>query len=158
MTTKEIMEIVLGAAAVLVLVVLLVALIAPTFDKDEKTAESYLSTLKKEIAKADDGEVGGFDMMTTRTGETRFFVVYFGDGIRVEDGEGESELVFISLKENKNHICGCYLKYEANEAECFACEDLKYPASYKKESSFVIYSSEPVYKIKKVDGVYEFSK
>ena len=80
-TTKEILEVVLGAAAVLV--VLAGALIWSNFDRDEKTTESYLDTLEKEIAKADDGKVGSFDMLTAREEETMFFVVYFGDGIVV---------------------------------------------------------------------------
>ena len=153
-TTKEILEVVLAAAAVLVLIVLAVALIWSSFDRDKETAKSYMETLKKEIARADDGKVGDFDMVTTREGETRFFVVYFGEGIVVPwDGMG-----FRSVRENKNHICVCYLKNDAKKTECPVCEDLKYPASYGKEGSFIIYSADSVFTIKKGDGVYVFSK
>ena len=122
LTTKEIMEIILGAAAFLILAVFLYQLISPNFDRGDETAKSYFSNFNEQVAVADSGEVGLFSIWLpeNKKEKRKFYMVYFGN--RSSYGVG---IKFYSLGDNLNHICVCSL--EGKETNCNSCENLKYP-------------------------------
>lgn len=119
---REFMELVLAGAVIVILVWLMWSLIAPSFDKDKETAESYMKTLKSKIAKADAGNVGEFEIWQPEEKKgIHFFLVYFGEAQRFGD--------FLSIGNHENRICICYIK--DSESTCDSCFDLKNPAKDK---------------------------
>ena len=73
--THEILELILAAAGIIILVILLYQLFMPKFDKNEESAKSFFEQLKKEIARADSGEIGEFKIW----GNANIFLLYFLD-------------------------------------------------------------------------------
>ena len=123
-TITQILSLVLGVASTVIIIILMISILSPNFDKGEKTAEGYFDTFMEQVEVANDGEVGEFSLwqkQETGTDKRIYYLVYFGDKYRYEvDGED-----FVSLGVNENHICVCYL-YE-KETYCNYCEDLKFP-------------------------------
>ncbi len=150
-TTKEIVEIVLGAAAVFVLIILMYSLFVGNFDKDEETAKSYLKTLKREILVADGGGVGSFDMLSLGDTTVSFHLVYFGDKIGLKL---DKDYTFRSVGNHKNHACVCYLR--DGEAHCPSCEDFDSPMVFRTNVNWPIRDHEDAWKIEKNGDVYEF--
>ena len=99
LTTKEIIEIILGAAVVFVMVVLLYALISPVFDKMDETTKSYFESVEEVI---EDGG-GTFSMWQTVEEGKEFYLVYFQNRSSLE-----IRRKFYSLGNNVNHVCVCY--------------------------------------------------
>jgi len=152
-TTKEIVEILLGAAAVFVLIFLMYSLLAPTFDKDDETAKSYLKTLKREIGVADSGKEGSFDMLNLGDDKVKFYLVYFGEKIRVKLDDNYD---FKSVGSRKNHACVCYWRKE--KVFCPACEDFDIPILQRVRDvgdAWFIYGSDSAWKIRR-DGDYYY--
>ena len=146
LTTKEIMEIVLGGAATLLLVVLLYNLIAPNFDKTEETAKSYFDSFEDAVAVADSGGTGSFEMwMPTRKDSKKYFLIYFGRGSRF----GKAPDVYTSFGDNVNHVCVCY--WEGLDV-CRYCRNLNYPAVLVEgEEQWAITAGEKIEITKKGD-------
>ncbi|MEI6058278.1 MAG: hypothetical protein WCP89_00750 [archaeon] len=121
--TKEIIELVLAAAAVIVVIWLLWSLISPEFNKEQKAAEAYMSTLQEEIGKVDGGaEFGTFSLWQPKL-DVR--LLYFGDGIVVK----VDDLTYRTGGLKKNQICFCYLK--SKDWICNICSALNYPIQSK---------------------------
>ncbi|MFH1238321.1 MAG: hypothetical protein ABIH79_00240 [archaeon] len=157
LTTKEILEIILGAAAFLLLAVLLYNLISPNFDKGEETAESYFGSFKEQIVVADSGGVGSFSIWSPEDKEEKrnFYLVYFGSS-----SSYGNELKFYSLGDNLNHLCLC--SREKDGSECGYCNNLEYPVfavglSVDKDGRWAIGVGEKI-EITKGDEVYEVRK
>lgn len=125
MTTKEILEIVLGGAIVLVLLVLLYNLISPNFDVGDETSKAYFDSLEDQIAVADSDSVGSFSiwMLADEDDEREFFLVYFGN----TSSFGSGERRFYSLEDNLNHLCIC--SWEDGDSKCSYCMNLKLPVA-----------------------------
>lgn len=126
MMTKEVMEVVLGGAVVLVLLFLLYNLIAPNFDKGDETMDAYLNSLKDQIAVADDEGVGSFSIWQPVDDDEKkeFYLVYFGN----HSSFGVSPRKFYSLGNNLNTICVC--SWTKDESSCGACENLEFPVLF----------------------------
>ncbi|MBU3923391.1 MAG: hypothetical protein KJ592_00580 [Nanoarchaeota archaeon] len=140
---KEIVEIVLGAVAVFVMVMLLYNLIAPNFDKGEKTSESYLNSFKDEVAVADAGGVGRFSIWQPEK-EIKYFLVYFGS----KSGVGN----FKSYGEHENQVCVCYVK--GGKSSCSFCKDLdRLAVKDGEEEKWAVGFGEEIY-VGVVDGNY----
>lgn len=113
-----------AVAMVFVLLVFIFNLFAPSFDKDDKTAESYFKTLNRAIETADSGGEGDFFMMDDGDTKLEFYLVYFG---RIASfGEGRN---FVRSKEGNKIICVCYRK-GGGESVCNYCENLKLGVNY----------------------------
>lgn len=157
LTTKEILEIILGAAVFLVLAVFLYQLISPNFNKGDETVKSYFNNFKDQVAVADSGGVGSFSIWQpeNKQGKREFYLVYFGSSSSY--GEG---VKFYSLGNNLNTICVCSL--EDRDTNCNSCENLKYPVSPVGLSEddygrWAIGVGEKI-KIVRKGGVYEIRK
>ena len=150
-TTKEILEVLLAAAAVFVLIFLMYSLFVGSFDKDDETAKSYLKTLKREIGVADSGKNGSFDMLNLGNSEVKFYLVYFGERISVKLKDGKD---FKSVGNHENHACVCYRK--GDELSCVACEDFDYSFKDDSDDGWFIGEDEDAWKIKKDGERYVF--
>jgi hypothetical protein len=116
---KEIIELALGAAAVFVLAILLYGLIAPNFDKVDKSAEGYFDAFVEEVGVVKNGGVGRFSIwQLEEKSDVKFYLVYFGEGVSYENK-------FYSFGDNNNHVCVCY---DDEETKCNYCMDLEKPA------------------------------
>ncbi len=147
LTTGEILEIVLSAGAVLVVALLFYRLLAPSFDVNEKTAESYRDSFLAQVAVADSGSSGEFSIW--QVGEKdNFYLVYFGDKKSVAGK-------FYCLDNNVNKFCVCY--GEKNKYECPSCEELRYSASMDGSLSWVLNPTDNV-EIKLNGDVYGVAK
>ena len=120
--SKNTLELILGGAIVLLLLVLLYNLIAPTFNVGDETAKSYFDSLEKEIALADSDKIGSFHMWQPEDKDDKreFFLVYFGN-----HSSFGTNLKFYSLGDNLNRICICYI--EDGVDNCKYCRNLAFP-------------------------------
>ena len=156
MTTKEILEILLGGAVVLLMLMLLYNLIAPNFNTGDETMKAYFDGFEKQIAVADLDKVGAFSIwLPADEGESReFYLVYFGDQSRATYGEKE----FFSFGENVRQVCIC--SWEDSKDKCQYCKSLDLPVAgdYFSEMGYapmVFGLGDKVRITKKVDR-YEF--
>ena len=117
LTTTEIVEIVLGVAAVFAMAVLLYALISPGFDKVDETAESYFDSFEGVI---DDGG-GSFLMWQPEEKGKKFYLIYFKNKPSFTVGKQQ----FFSLGNHVNHVCVCY--WDGDDSKCDYCKDLNKP-------------------------------
>jgi len=125
-TITQILGLVLGVASAVIIIILMVSILSPSFDKGEETAKGYFKSFMSQIEVANNDEVGEFSMWQAReagTNARRYFLVYFADGYKHnEDGKD-----FASFEINENHICLCYT-YD-DESHCNYCENLKFPVN-----------------------------
>jgi hypothetical protein len=119
LSTKEILEIVLATACILILVLLLYNLIAPDYDKTEKTSESYFKNFEEAIDIADKGGTGSFSIWQEDK-SAKYYLVYFEKKISFNEGD----LVFSSAGINENHICVCST---SEKNICNFCKNLNLP-------------------------------
>lgn len=163
---ENLVGLILAVAMVFVLLVFMFNLFAPSFDKDDKTAESYFKTLSRAVETADSGGGGDFFMMDDGGSELTFYLVYFGDVASFENHNRN----FARSKQGENVICVCYWK--GGNVVCNYCENLKLPArciSIKKADEknsqvtsvkinpWVIKEGQRI-KIVKKEGHYEFTE
>ncbi|MFH1522027.1 MAG: hypothetical protein ABIF18_03640 [archaeon] len=147
---SNLIGLILSVAVVAVLLILLFNLFAPSFDKGEKTAESYFKTLERAIETADSEGKGDFFIMENEKED--YYLVYFKNIASFE----EVNRNFFRSKQGESVICVCY--WRGLEATCNYCEDLKLPARYgEKEGRWVIGEGERI-KISKREGIYDFVK
>jgi len=116
LTTKEILEIILAVAVVLVMAFLLYKLISPSFNVVDETAKSYFESFEKVI---EDGG-GSFSMWQAEEEGKEFYLVYFQNRTSFKMRRS-----FYSLGENVNHVCVCY--WEGGDAKCESCGNLDMP-------------------------------
>jgi len=130
--TKELLELLIGAAAIVILIWLLVALIEPNFDKDKETAKNYFDSLKNAIEEINDAGVGeSTEFSIWLNNENKFYLVYFNNNRRYEiKGIKESYLP----EKGENLLCICYVEentFSKNELSC----DNNYCIDLDKEGS-----------------------
>ena len=157
---------IMAVAGVFLLLVLLFNLFAPSFDRTDKTAESYFKTLNRAIETADSGGNGEFFMMDEGDNKLEFYLTYFGSIASFKE-----DRIFARSKEGEKIICVCYWKGSGNSV-CDYCEELKLPVKYVsvkeadegnpqittgKISPWVIRENERII-ITKKEGYYEFAK
>lgn len=123
LTTEEILKLILAAAGIFLLVFLMYKLISPNFNKNDETAKSYLDTLKKEIAKADAGQVGEFNMWQANG---HVGIVYFGNKSYFTDSAGHK----FFHSSSQNTICACVV----GTATCKECINLNHNLNRKNET------------------------
>ena len=155
---------IIAIAVVIVLLILLFNLFAPSFDRTDKAAESYFESLERAIETADDGGKGEFFMMENENEE--FYLVYFGGVASFEE-----DRTFARSKGGDKIICVCYWKGSGSSV-CNYCEELELPVKYisvkeadgespqvtsVKISPWVIKAGERII-ITKKEGYYEFAK
>ena len=157
LTTKEIIEIILGAAAFLLLAFFLYQLISPNFNKEDETAKSYLNNFVEQMAIADSDTVSTFLIWQSESKKAKvsFHLVYFGN----HSSYGK-QVKFYSLGDNLNRACICSL--EDGETKCDECKNLNYPilaTSLSKEDygSWIVNVGEKI-EITKKEGFYEVKK
>jgi hypothetical protein len=122
--TKELLELILGVAAVVILIILLVKLFTPAFNIDDETAKSYLDVLEKSL---EDLEVGGAVDFNLWGGEPK--MVYFGERVRVSLGADN----FTVSGYGENRLCFCYEREPGTqEWLCNSCFSLEHPAYFSK--------------------------
>ncbi len=149
---KNLVGLILSVAIVFVLLVLLFNLFAPSFDKDDKTAESYFKTLNRAIKTADSEGEGDFFMMDDGDSKLEFYLVYFGSVVSFKEDRN-----FIRSKQGDKVICVCYWR-GIGEGVCSYCEDLKLPVKCDKDIK-VVKAGERIKIKKSKDGeYYEFTK
>ena len=147
---NNLIGLILSVAIVFVLLVLLFNLFAPSFDKTDKTAESYFETLDRAIKTADGGGIGEFFMMNDGDSKLEFYLVYFGSVASFEE-----DRTFARSKSGDKIICVCYWRGIGNGV-CNYCEELKLPVKCDKDVK-VVKEGERIIIIKK-EGYYEFTK
>jgi len=95
---KNLLGLIIAAAAVFILSTLLFKLIAPPMDEDRLTLESYMNSLRLAIADADNAGVGEFSVLILPSEdihEKEYFMVYFGNSNLIDYlGESDSRLLF----------------------------------------------------------------
>ncbi len=142
---KEMIEFLIAVGAVVVLALLLFNIFSPSFDRDKKTAESYLKMFKGEILRADSGNTGVFSILNLSDKDTDFYLVYFDKKVTVNnvDAKNEKEKIsFFSMGKHENHICVCYREYEESETFCPSCLDLDYPVNLYGWDSWIRWSGD----------------
>jgi hypothetical protein len=153
MLFKELIELLLGIGAVIILVLLMVSLFGSSYEKLDKGAKGLFNTLEEQIAIANEGGEGEFAIWQEKDEDDKgFFLVYFGGEFRYNTYNKES---FISTG-GDNTLCVCY--WDGEEGTCDYCEELKYPIIFNgEEKLWVIQSGERI-SIKKGDEQYEVFK
>lgn len=122
---KNLIELIMAVAGVFLLVTLMVFLFSPSFDKEDKSSESYFNGLKDAVGLANSGSQGEFFMMDMGDEDVDFYLVYFGG---VSSFEDSSYGKFSYLGSGRNAICICYKKGDVSM--CRYCEDLRLPIDY----------------------------
>ena len=125
--TKEFIELILGAAGALILILLLWYLISPTWDKREEAARSYFNTLEEAIEDADDGGVGRI----SRWDNLNVYIVYFGHKLRHDRERSNRKMKFIAPNRGNNQVCVCYYAGGKDDDEyekynCGFCMELEH--------------------------------
>lgn len=154
LTTRELIELILAAAFIIVLVILAARLLAPFFDVGDETAESYMDTLVQEMGIARNDGIGEFFIWDIDTGDsTTYHLVYFGEKVIVRD-----EIANFTSDGLDNNICICSVFDE--KSRCNNCVALDFPSRIEggSEEGFVISKGERVAIEFTEDESYEFRK
>ncbi len=130
LTTKEIIELILGAAAIFVLVMLVTSILNSQWDKDEEIAKGYLDMLNSELEIAEQGGTGLFSIYESHED---FVFVYFGSRTAVYV---TGKNYFKQDDIMKHSACMCIEKEEGPKEAggrtfwyCEYCDSLDYPIS-----------------------------
>lgn len=143
---NEFIELILATACIIGMIFLLYNLIAPSFDKNDKTAEAYLNYFVEAVDAADKTGTGTFSIW--QEDNVKFYLVYFGNKINLEIGG----LKFNSVGNNKNHICVCYGE------QCSRCTNLDYPVKFNDEGNSAELIRGLNLEVKKAGGFYIISR
>lgn len=157
LTTKEILELILGAAVFVLLAVFLYQLISPNFEASDESAEGYFDSFVEAVGVADSGGVGVFSIWLPggREEDRKFYLVYFGNSSSYGIG-----LNFYSLGNNLNHVCVC--SSENGDTSCDYCKNLRHPISVvglseDEKGRWAIGTGEKIEVVLK-EGIYEVRK
>ena len=155
LTTKEIMEIILAAAVVLVLAFLLYRLISPSFDYNEEAAKSYYDSFEEVMAEGG----GSFLMWQPEKEGVEFYLAYFHNDPSFFLTRGKNPVIvrkFESFGNNVNHVCVCY--WDGKSMKCNYCSDLDMPLvkDGKEGEAWVLMVGEEI-KITKGEDCYNVS-
>jgi hypothetical protein len=102
--TKEILELILAVAVLIVIGILLFNMFGPKPNQDKEAAKSLFEALKKAVSEAD---AGGSEFKVW--GNDNIRGAYFGN-IHIFSGPDEKESTLYKSKHNYDHaICMCYI-------------------------------------------------
>jgi hypothetical protein len=145
MVSENVIGLILAAAVTFILILLMISLFSPTFNKGKEGAESYFDSLENAINEVDDVGRSSFFMLDLSDEELEFYLVYFGEAF-----------VFVNdLKEfvrspRDGSLCVCYEQGE--KVLCDDCVDLDGAVSYNEAAPWVIREGEYVNINKKGDN------
>jgi len=156
--SKEIVQVIMAVVVVGLMIYLMIAIFAPTFDKGDERGESYLKQLKGALQETDKGNEASFFMIDDGVSDLDSYLVYFGNAISLN-----REDIFFepSKKSGTNIICLC--AWNKNKAVCNHCTNLDLPATFPDDTSEETPSENWVIregirlKLEKTGGVYVFS-
>jgi hypothetical protein len=124
---NEIFETIVGVMVVFIILVLVMQILIPGFDRQEQTAKSLFSTLKNEVAKAEDGKIGDIFIYGLNS-EEKVYLVYFGNNNVVNSKYGD----FIIPGNYDSYVCMCYVSKDGEEiCKSKYCLDLKHDTDYE---------------------------
>jgi hypothetical protein len=155
-STGQVLGFILGVAGVALIITVMITVIAPVFNKEEATTESYLRLLTDSVAEADDGYGADFSMWQPLDEDDKkedrdYYLVYFGNRA-VHSSYGKKFFVSGIFD---NYICICSSR--GNDVECSSCVELDLPAKKKGESSEVwVVLVDDSARITKGEEYYEF--
>ena len=151
MTTKELVELIIAAAVILVLVLVFFKVLSPYFDSGDETSKAYLDTLNREIEVANSDGLGEFFIWDIETTDSaNYHLVYFGNRVTVSFGE-----ITFTNNGDENNICICSVV--SNKGFCEHCESLSKPVSFEgsSEEGFVVSAGQKI-SINELEDNYEF--
>lgn len=148
MVTENTIGLILAVAVTFVLILLMISLFSPTFNKGKEGAKSYFDSLEDAISEVDKVGKSSFFMLDLSDEELEFYLVYFSEAFVFANGENE----FVRSP-RKGSLCICYLQNE--KTLCNDCMNLKGEVSYGESDVWVIKEGEYVEINKKGDN-YEF--
>lgn len=162
MVNREIIELLIAAAGIVMIILLFYNLIAPSQDKVDKTSEVFFDLFVDQISVVDDGRVGEFSIWQEPE-DVKLFLIYFGN----VDGNKE-RLTFIKDKrlyeplvkyqyDHKNVYCVC--SKEKKNHGCSYCANLASIASLEGSSGtpWKLGYNEGI-KMKFENGLYNFTR
>ena len=121
-STTQLISFIIGAAVFIVLIMLFRNIIFSFVGSGhiERSGDAYFEAFVKEIAKADEGNVGEFSMWqrVEDKGKRDVFLIYFGDKYTFTIGDRK----FIAMN-NKNSVCVCFWDGEDDVCKKENCMD-----------------------------------
>jgi hypothetical protein len=121
--TKEIIELILAAAFIVIIAILLWNLISPEYSEGEETAKSYLKSFKVAVAEADRNGKASFNFW-----KGKLAMAYFGDNRRADFGEYS----FLRKSAGDNALCFCYDDDPSSrDWDCDECVSLDKPVEFR---------------------------
>lgn len=129
--TREVVGAILGAAALLVLVIFFFKLVAPDFSVERETASSYLDSFNEALKELEQSGQEVFSPLVL-SGRRRYFLVYFGNkGVveleGAESGLARGEKISFTERIGKNKLCICDSGAGLDGGLCRVCENLDVP-------------------------------
>lgn len=123
---------ILGVAAVAVLLMLSVNLLNSGKNKQELTSDNYFNSFMREVKLADDGQKGEFTMWQdgSDVGKQDVFLIYFGDKFSIDL---PNDMSFITYG-RKNIVCVCFWNGEEGICKDKNCENLEYPMKFQSSN------------------------
>ena len=161
MITKEIIELLIAAAGIIVIILLFYSLISPSDSKIMQSSEAFFDLFVDQISVVDGGGVGEFSIWQETDGAD-LFLIYFGNVNGNQDRltfkiEGEPFEPTVKYQYNhKNVYCVCSLENEI--PGCYHCANLANLASLDGTtgSSWSLEYPEKI-KMKFENGFYNFT-
>jgi hypothetical protein len=109
----ETLELILGGAAIIVLLTLFFMILAPAFNRPEETAKSYANLLEKQLMVAEGGGIGEIEISKVPKGG-EVYIIYFGSKI----GMGVGGTTFFNPSADDYSISVCYSN-EGIDNKCY---------------------------------------
>jgi hypothetical protein len=141
MVTENAVGLILAVAASFVLILLMVALFNPTFDKGEEVAESYFGSLEDAISEADKQGASSFFMLDMGDEALEFYLVYFGEVQSFGEDNKERQKALLFMEDNKEFVrspkdgqlCICY--WQGDRTLCDDCISLDGVVNYAEKGA-----------------------
>jgi hypothetical protein len=140
-----VLEMIIGGAALLILAIIFLKMLLPTYDFNKESAKAYFDTLQAQIAFTDKYFSEFALWQQGKENDALFFLVYFGNESTlldkyVRDGKGAMSGVYFfdAGGKHKNYLCICYAtgrttsywninRDDLQETKCSYCMSLKLP-------------------------------
>ncbi|MCK4997338.1 hypothetical protein KAS08_03460 [Candidatus Pacearchaeota archaeon] len=127
--TNEMIGLIIGVAVFIILIMVFKGAIFSSLGSGnvEESSDAYFKTFEKEVAKANEGNIGEFIMWQRMDdkGERDVFLIYFGDKYTFNIGDRR----FVSMN-NKNSICVCFWDGEEDACKKENCASFDRPVNY----------------------------
>ena len=162
MITKEIIELLIAAAGIIVIILLFYSLISPSDSKIMQSSEAFFDLFVDQISVVDGGGVGEFSIWQETDGAD-LFLIYFGNkngnqvrlDFYIEEERYEPTVKY--QRDHKNVYCVCSL--ENKIPGCYHCANLANIASLDGTTgiSWSLKYPEKI-KMKFENGFYNFTR